>query len=296
VGWSAGTGGYDYSDDPDILHKRDVDHAKDAGSAYQGTASQGLAPPVGKTLHSDSPTPLVFAVDVTGSMGEWPGIIFNKLPVLYNEAKLWLPEIDISFAAIGDAYCDRYPVQICDFAKDRDLEQHINSIFPEGGGGGQTQESYELFAYYYLKHCDIPQAQKALFVYCGDEGFYEKIRRQHVQTFFGDVVTEDIDAYHVFGQLGKKFEVYNLRVQYHDDAADATIRAQWQKAIGAQRVLRLEDPRRIVDCILGLTALMANEYEQFRERLTKRQTGEQVEQVINTLHPLLPGASGGSAS
>jgi hypothetical protein len=294
MGWSAGAGGYDYSDDPDTLKKSAQAHAQDAGSAYQGEAARGVPPPVGKTVRSDSPTPLVFAVDVTGSMGEWPGIIFHKLPVLYHEAKLWLPEIDISFAAIGDAYTDRHPVQVCDFAKDRDLETHINSIFPEGGGGGQARESYELFAYFYTRHCEMPKAQKALFVYCGDEGFYDKIRRQHLQTFFGDTLNEDLDSRQVFEELCRKFEVYNLRVKYSDDAKDAEIRAQWQSAIGNERVLRLEDPHRIVDCILGLTALVANDYEQFRDRLAKRQTEEQVEQVMKTLHPLLPGAGGAS--
>ncbi len=295
MGWSAGSEGYDYSFDPNVVGKKADDYAKDAGSAYQGQGSQGVAPPVGKTLRSDSPTPLVVAIDVTGSMGEWPRIIFSKLPVLYHEAKLWLPEIDISFAAVGDAYCDRRPVQICDFGKDRDLEQHINAIFPEGGGGGQTQESYELFAYYYLKHCDLPNAQKALFVYCGDEGFYEKIRRQQVQALFGDALTEDPDSYQVFAQLCEKFEVYNLRVKYSDDAKDQQIREQWQRAIGRQRVLRLEDPRRIVDCIIGLTALIANDYEQFKDRLARRQTAEQVDQVVKTLHPLLAGPGAGEA-
>ena len=103
-----------------------------------------------------------------------------------------------------------------------------------------------------------------------------------------------VNAYEVFAELGRKFEVYNLRVKYHDDARDAEIRAQWQKAIGNERVLRLEDPRRIVDCILGLTALVANDYEQFKDRLAKRQTDEQVQQVIQTLHPLLPGQGGPS--
>lgn len=286
MGWSGGSGGYDFSDDPNVLKKSDQDYAKDAGSAY--AAGRGVAPPVGKGVRSESPTPLVFAVDVTGSMGEWPKIIFNKLPTLYHESKLWLPEIEISFAAIGDAYTDRHPVQICPFEKDRNLEAHINSIFPEGGGGGQTRESYELFAYYYVHHCELPKAVKPLFVYCGDEGFYETIRKMHLKQFFGDDRAEDVDAYAVFAELGKKFEVYNLRVEYGDKQKDAEIRAQWQKAIGAERVLRLEDPRRIVDCVIGLTALVADEYQQFQGRLAKRQTAEQVDQVLKTLHPLQP--------
>ncbi len=288
MGWSGGSGGYDYSDDPDVLKKSDKDFAKDAGSAYKGGEARGIPPPVGKTLRSESPTPLVFAVDVTGSMGEWPGIIFNKLPTLYHESKLWLPEIEISFAAIGDAYCDRRPVQICDFDKDRNLETHINAIFPEGGGGGQHRESYELFAYYYVNHCEMPKAQKALFVYCGDEGFYETIRKTHLQQFFGDDRADDLDAYPVFAELGKKFDVYNLRVEYSDKDKEVEIRKQWQKAIGPERVLRLEDPRRIVDCVIGLTAVMADDVQQFQDRLAKRQTAEQVEQVLKTLHPLLP--------
>src|SRR5258708_1760981 len=40
MGWSAGTGGYDYSDNPDVLAKPDVDLARAAGSSYQGTASE----------------------------------------------------------------------------------------------------------------------------------------------------------------------------------------------------------------------------------------------------------------
>jgi hypothetical protein len=291
MGWSAGPGGYDFSDDPGVLKKKDTDYAKAAGSNYKGAGARGVPAPVGKTLRTDSPTPLVFAVDVTGSMGEWPGIIFNKLPVLYHEARQWLPDIEISFAAIGDAYSDRHPVQVCDFGRDRALEASINSIYPEGGGGGGARESYELFAYYYARHCDMPKAQKALFVFCGDEGFYEKIIRMHAKNLFGDDLKEDVSAKVAFKELQEKFDVYNLRVDYSDTKLDADIRKQWQDALGQQYVLRLEDPRRIVDCVLGLAAMMAQEYEAFKERLAKRQTTEQVDQVLKTLHPALPDKS-----
>ena len=288
MGWEADDGGYDYSYTPQTTKKSAKDYAKQAGSAYTARAeAKGVKSPVGKSLSTDSPTPLVFAVDVTGSMGEWPGIIFHKLPVLYNEAKLWLPELEISFAAIGDAYTDCNPVQICDFGKGRDLETAINSIHPEGGGGGQSRESYELFAYYYLKHCEMPKAQKGLFIYCGDEGFYEKILPMHLKTHFGDDVEEPIDAYHIYKELAKKFDIYNLRVEYGDAQREKEIKAQWQKAIGVERVLRLTDPNRIVDCAIGLTALVAQDYEQFKDRIDKRQTAQQVEEVLKTLHPLL---------
>jgi len=290
MGWEADDGGYDYSYTPSTKQKSAKDYAAQAGSVYEGRSeAKGVPSPVGKTLKTNSPTPVVFAVDVTGSMGSWPGIIFHKLPVLFNEAKLWLPDVEISFAAVGDAYTDRCPVQVCEFGTGRDLEAHINAIYPEGGGGGQSRESYELFAYYYARHCEMPRAKKALFVYCGDEGFYDRILPMHLKAHFGDEVDDPIDAYAVFKELAERFEVYNLRVKYGQDDRDEEIREQWQKAIGCERVLRLEDPGRVVDCAIGLTALLAQDYDQFTDRLTKRQTAEQVDQVMQTLHPLLGG-------
>jgi hypothetical protein len=91
-----GGGGWDYDYSESALRKSSKEYGEQAKQQgvvrqYTGTQAKGLPPPVGKEIRTDSPTPLAVAVDVTGSMGEWPRIIFEKLPVLYNEVKLHLP-------------------------------------------------------------------------------------------------------------------------------------------------------------------------------------------------------------
>lgn len=287
-----GGGGWDYDYSESALRKSSKSYATEAKKegvvrAYTGDRGKGLPPPVGKQISSSSPTPVVVAVDVTGSMGQWPGIIFEKLPVLYGEARLHLPDVDLSFCAIGDANIDQYPLQICDFAKGKRLEEHINSLFPEGGGGGGIKESYELAAYFYARHCQLAGAARALFVFCGDEGFYERIKVGSVRKLTGDAPTADLDSYDIFAELGRRFDVYMLRVPYDDPVKDEIIHEQWQRALGRQTVLRMEDPRRIVDCIIGLAAIQAEEQDSFSARLAIRQTPAQVQQVMSTLHPLM---------
>ena len=287
-----GGGGWDYDYSDGALKKSSKEYASEAKKegivrAHSGGRSKGLPPPVGRELASSSPTPLVVGVDVTGSMAQWPAIIFEKLPVLYNEAKLHLPDVEISFCAIGDANIDQFPLQVCDFAKGKPLEEGINSLFPEGGGGGGIKESYEIAAYFYARHCRLPQSKRALFVYCGDEGFYERIKVNTVRKMTGDTMTQDLDSYAIFGELRKRFDVYMLRVPYGDEEKDKVIHEQWKAALDRQAVLRMEDPKRIVDCIIGLAAIHAEEQDKFSKRLSLRQTASQAKQVMETLHPAL---------
>ncbi|MEW6365339.1 MAG: hypothetical protein AB1714_11985 [Acidobacteriota bacterium] len=287
-----GGGGWDYDYSESALKKSSKEYAEEAKKEgvvreYEGKESRGIPPPVGRTISTDSPTPLVVAVDVTGSMGEWPKIIFEKLPVLYNEAKLHIPDVEISFAAIGDANVDNFPLQVCDFRKGKDLEEGINSIFPEGGGGAGTKESYELAAYFYARHCQMKKDAAPIFVFCGDEGYYETIKAAAVSRMTGDVPAGDLRAGDVFKELLQKFTVYNLRLEYKNAQKEEEIRQQWEETLGKQMVLKLEDPRRIVDAIIGLVAVAREDIDAFSKRISIRQTPEQVEQVMKTLHPLL---------
>lgn len=291
-----GGGGWDYDYSESALKRSSKEYAAEAKTegverTYEGKQSGGIAAPVGRRVRSESPTPVVVGVDVTGSMGKWPEVIFSKLPVLYNEAKLHLPDLDISFCAIGDANSDRFPLQVCDFEKGPALEEGLNTIYPEGGGGAGTKESYELAAYYYARHCDMPNAKRALFVFCGDEGFYTRIKVNTIKTTTGETPAADVDTVDVFEELKERFDVYILRVPYNGDAYDQRIEAQWNDALGPQNVLRMTDPARIVDCIIGLAAILADDVDSFSTRISVRQTPAQVKQVLETLHPAMDAPS-----
>ncbi|MHA1233545.1 MAG: hypothetical protein ACTSQL_00490 [Promethearchaeota archaeon] len=284
---------YDYSTDNDVVKKTakayNVSHKRD----YVETRER-LPPPKNKILLTKAEFPIVIAVDVTGSMRTLPALIFEKLCLLYNEVLYFLPEelkdtCEISFAAIGDAYTDSYPIQITDFGKGFELDENIKSLYPEGGGGGQSRESYELMAYYYAKHCatpDILKSPRPLFIFIGDEGYYSKINRSQIMQLIGDKPKTDLISEDIFNDLKSKFDVYILRVEYSRSGEEEGIHKMWKKALGPERVLMLKEPRRVVDVILGIIAASVDRFDGFKERIELRQTPEQVDDVYSSLDGL----------
>ncbi|MHA1378814.1 MAG: hypothetical protein ACTSRG_10570 [Candidatus Helarchaeota archaeon] len=280
---------YSYDTDDDIVKKSAASYNIDYGRKYEQKTV--IPPPVGKHLITEAKFPIVVVVDVTGSMKEWPRIIFEKLCILYNEALFFLPNelkdsFEISFSAIGDAYSDSAPLQITDFAEGAELDENIKSLYPEGGGGGQTRETYELAAYYYLKHCDMPNAlnnPKPLLIFVGDEGYYSKINRNHIQNLIGDNLKTDQISKNIFKKLTQKFDVYILRVKYSSAESEKRIHNDWVKVLGENNVILMKQPRRIVDTILGIIATSVDMWDKFKNRIEIRQTPEQVDQVYSTL-------------
>ena len=59
------------------------------------------------------------------------------------------------FAAVGDATCDRVPLQVGQFESDNRMDQNLEHMILEGGGGGQKTESYELMLYVAARHTAI---------------------------------------------------------------------------------------------------------------------------------------------
>lgn len=102
-------------------------------------------------LEVDASNPIVFGIDVTGSMGEWAKIMYDKMPMFYGQLKMqnYLKDPCISFCAIGDAYYDKAPLQVTEFGRGTEIDQLISCIYLEGEGGGNEKESYEYAAYFY---------------------------------------------------------------------------------------------------------------------------------------------------
>jgi hypothetical protein len=232
-------------------------------SAYSASAQQALsrsqaAPevsPLNRQLTCSHNSPIVVAMDVTGSMGDWSKIIYDKMPMFYGQIMMqgYLEDPAISFAAVGDAYTDAAPLQVCDFAQGTTLDEWLQRLWLEGGGGGQAHESYELAAYYYARRVTLEGAQHPFLFISGDEGFYDDLEARFVSSWIGE--GERTKAQVVLDELGKKFHVFQVHKEYFGD--DPTIVAQWSKAIGSRRVLRLEDPKAVVDVMLGVIAVVS---------------------------------------
>ena len=304
------TSGYDWSSHRSVTGKSAKDYAQDDDRRYSGQSSRGLGAPQGKEISTESPLAAILVVDVTGSMHTWPKLIFEKIPTLYNEANVALQGLDIdelekskkepenvlemAVIAIGDARMgDRQPLQVLDFSKDADLVTGVNKIWPEGGGHGNLQESYDLALYFILKHCStpkVPKKAKPLLIIAGDEGFYDDISKSEVKGVIGDTLKEDLKTADVIEKLVKAYDVFVLRPEPAGSysASDyAGVHKQWQEVLGPQRVMRMEDPKRLVDCIIGICAYASDNFDVGKALLERRQTPEQVKQVLEALHPLL---------
>lgn len=239
------------------------DYASDAPSSSKfDTRSSSADPSVLKTtrrLKCANENPIVVAMDVTGSMGIAAKVIYDKMPMFYGQIKIqdYLPDPAISFAAVGDINCDSDPIQICDFAEGDDLDAWLEKLYLEGGGGGQYHESYEMFAYFYNEKVDLTHPKRLPFLFfIGDEGFYQTIRGSDIKRYF-NITSEDIDANGVFEDLKEKYNVFLVHKPYSFSATDTKIVREWTDAIGQENVLILEDPKSVVDVMLGAIALVS---------------------------------------
>lgn len=237
------------------------------GEGADHSAKRGKTPPpVGKEIQTESTHPLVVAVDVTGSMSSWPAVIFEKLPLFGKEVERYAPDYAISFAAVGDAYCDSEPLQVRDFDSGPALDQHIRELYPEGGGG-DAPESYDLAAYYYLNHCRIEKAVQPLFIFILDAPNHQELKPEAVQRFVGDTVNGPLNSARLIRELAKKFIVY---VVLKDFRQGSPTTRHWQNLVGAPNVLPFEEPRDIVEVLIGIVAAETGAFEDFKSRASER--------------------------
>lgn len=268
-----------------------------------------------KGLKTDSEAPLVIAIDVTGSMDEWPVTIFSKLPYLEHEGQEYLGKtMEISFAAIGDAHSDAYPLQIREFVKGPKLKEELQKLIHEGKGGGSSEESYDLAALYYARNCEMPEAlRKPIFIFIGDEGIYSRMSSRFDE-WCCTTADKDFTARQAFEELKKKFSVYVVRKPYHDSGDVMTgrnkaIHEQWCEFIGEDHVVMLPEAARVVDVIFGILAKETGRIKYFEAELKDRQGKDAdgkdkiavVMKSLHTVHALpspskVAGPKGGGAS
>lgn len=192
--------------------------------------------------------------DVTGSMHEVPQILQKNLPKLMGLLlrKSYLAHPHILIGAIGDATCDRVPLQVGQFEAGIEIENDLTNLFLEGGGGGQQTESYELAMYFMSAHTSIDcwekRRQRGYLFVIGDEMPYGTVKSREVKAVIGDTLQADIDTATLIKELEQRYDVYyiipNMTSYYNDEK----IHRRWVQLLG-QNVLKLEQPDGICELI-----------------------------------------------
>jgi len=245
-------------------------------------------------LKTDSNAPLIIAADVTGSMGEWPAVMFSKLPYLELEGQTYLgKDMEIAWMGIGDALSDQYPLQVRPFAKGTDLKTRLEELVIEGNGGGQVMESYQLGAFYMLHKASMPNAIHPIFIMIGDEKTHPFITSREAD-IAGVPFKGNIPAKEVFVELKKKMAVYLIQKPYNvgaeNDYTNKEIHNDWVSILGDDHIAYLSEPERVVDVIFGILAKETGKIDDFKTEIEDRQTEDQVKTVykaLKTVH-LLP--------
>ena len=228
----------------------DIAHSTRANrnAAFQSTAPPAARQvhealnPHGKTREVNNVTPIIVALDVTRSRGDDTKLMYAKLPQLMGQIELkgYIDNPGISFCAIGDATCDRAPLQVSQFEGDNRLDEALGRFWIEEGGGGTGQESYELAAYFYSRTNCVRLAQgtgkKGYCFFVGDEGFYPTVDRATIRRVIGDEVPADVPTVEAFRRLQEKFHTFFIYPQKAMDERrsniDAEIRDRVRKAGG----------------------------------------------------------------
>ena len=205
---------------------------------------------------AEHPRSVAIAVlfDVTGSMGSVPRTLQTKLPQLLGLLlrKGYVADPHILFGAIGDATCDRAPLQIGQFESDNRMDDDLGRILLEGGGGGQKTESYELALYFMARHtaidCHEKRGKRGYLFLIGDEMAYKRVKRSEVRAVIGDEQREDVPLAALMAEVTTKWDTYYILPAGASYVGDDEVLRFWRSLLG-QNVIELADLNAVCETI-----------------------------------------------
>lgn len=204
--------------------------------------------------------PVIIAFDETGSMGEIPVLLQQKLSTLMAcLVKQGIDHPQICFSAIGDARNhEAAPCQTGQFESGNEMEDDLSRIYLERNGGGQRRESYELFAYWAARHTVTDswekRGKKGYIFFIADEMPFDTVSREDVKTYIGDSLERDIPTTQIFAELSEKWNVFMLFPRSAGYASTPEHMECWKNLLG-ERALWLEDNNAVSETIALVVAL-----------------------------------------
>jgi hypothetical protein len=204
-------------------------------------------------------TPIIVAVDETGSMGMLADtLIRHGLGILIEEIYDRKPVTDphLMCMAFGDAWFDTAPLQVTQFETDIRLVDQLSKFYIEGNGGGNSFESYNLPWYFAATRtrCDamLKRNKKGYLFTVGDEPPPPMLLARHVQKFLGGGLQEDISTADLLAMTTKSWEVFHIMIEEgcHYRSFPKQTSEAWRKLLG-QRAMLLSDHTKLAELIVS---------------------------------------------
>ena len=210
---------------------------------------------------SDNPnsTPLIAAIDVTGSMGIIADTIARQgLDTLFKGIIDRKPITDphVMFMAIGDANYDRAPLQVSQFEADKRIIEQLTQIYIEHGGGGNNFESYNLpwyFAAFHTEHDSIEKRGKRGYLFTiGDEEAPHNLTKVQIERVCGDTLETELSSAEMLVMAQRKYDVFHIIITEGSHARSYPDRVfdSWTQMLD-ERVIRLDDHTMLSETIIS---------------------------------------------
>lgn len=208
-------------------------------------------------------TPIIVAIDDTGSMGFLAETLIRKgLGVLIEEIYFRKPVTDphVMCMAVGDAWFDSAPLQVTQFESDIRLVDQLGKFFIEGGGGGNTCESYNLPWYFAATRtkCDsiLKRRKKGYLFTVGDEPPPPKLLAKHARRFLGDSLQTDLSTRDILAMASKSWEIFHIIIAEGHGCKrhPEQVREPWVDLLG-QRAIVLDDHDKLAELIVSTIQL-----------------------------------------
>lgn len=205
-------------------------------------------------------TPIIVALDVTGSMGVIPEYMIKEgLGTLVEEIIKRKPVTDpqIMFMGVGDANYDRSPLQVTQFEPDIKAAEQLKEIWIEHGGGGNDFESYDLPWYFAAMKtrldCVEKGRRKGLLFTIGDEETPPGLRAYQLKKYLGDDVPQDMSSKDILAKVEQMYDVFHVIVEQgsHCRHSRDKVFSSWNELLGQGRVIPLADYTKLSEVLVS---------------------------------------------
>ena len=200
---------------------------------------------------------IIFALDVSGSMGEIPEAIARKeLPhFMKTLGDCGVKDPQVLFMAFSDVASNEAPLQVGQFESTAPLmDQWLTWCWLEGGGR-TPYESYELALYFAARNtavdCFQKRNKKGYLFMTGDEPSYPELKRDEVKALLGEDLPGNLPTAKVIEELQRTFEAYFL---IPDEGRATRVAPYWRGLLG-KRTITMQSPADTCAVAAGLVAL-----------------------------------------
>lgn len=206
-------------------------------------------------------TPIILALDVTGSMGQYAGLIAKEaLPELMTRILEDKPVTDphLMFMGVDDVHSTGHgALQASQFEADIRILEQLREIWLVGRGGGNSSESYDLpwiFAATKTSiDCMTRRGKKGFLFTMGDEcAPYENVSPREQELVFGSGQYEYLTPAQSLAMAKKSYNVFHIVIEQgnHFRCHAADVERTWTDLMG-NNVLFLRDFKDLTELVIS---------------------------------------------